>query len=347
MEWAKEARNKEAQELTPTRPGLDHPRDPASSGSPSNAEYRSWDQSWAPIDITVAEAVPRGMVGYIVDAVVVDERRVTLRVIEPIYNLGGNLMKIHGFRLRNGSESTGLGRLLVVAGFWEEEIRKSGIDAESLAKEIKSGVEESCGVYAKSVKVYGPIVGPAIAVAPSLGVFASSLKVGTARVILTRASTMQYIIDTLYWAFPATSRPLALQALYMIGRFIGSYLQSFADTLLGARASGLKRFREALKALVGGGWASHVEPEVEKSEKDSINLIRVTLYNYWLRPPEIVRGEEAYRDPFTAGVLEEMAESSLGGTWRAELRHYEAPLGGSGAIEGIGSKHIYYLERLA
>ncbi len=347
MEWAKEARNKEAQGLVPPGPGLSYQGDPASPDSPTDAEYQSPDLIQASIDITVAEAVPRGMVGYIVDVIVVDEPRATVRVIEPIYNLGGNLMKIHGFRLRNGSESTGLGRLLVVAGFREEELRRSGRDAESLREEIKSGVEESCGEYAKSVKVYGPVLGPAIAVAPSIGVFASSLKIGTARVILTRASTMQYIIDTLYWAFPATSRPLALQALYMIGRFIGSYLQSFADTLLGAEAPGLKRLEEALKALVGGGWASRVESEVESAEKGSINLIRVTLYNYWLRPPEIVRGEEAYRDPFTAGVLEEMAESSLGGTWRAELRYYESPLGGSGGMEGVGSKHIYYLERLA
>jgi hypothetical protein len=304
-----------------------------------------------PINITLAEALLRGEVGYIIDAIVSDTPGVSFKVIEPIYNHGGNVLRLYGYRLLGKGNGEARGRIIVIAGFRRgAEGTLGGIREEDLGAILEAEIGRAEGVH--SVVVEGPFYGPSIVVSERFGFLASASRVATERLILVRASSMQYIINTLYWAFPSTTRPLAIQALYMIGRYIGSYMQSVVRELLeegeapGRRGAGeeagLLRFEEALKVFVAGGWARRVSVSpLDGGGKG----YRVVLKGYWLEPPRKSPGSEEYQDPFTVGILEEIAESILGGIWKASLEKYVPPSGKS-KLSGEDSEHVYVVWRV-
>jgi len=268
------------------------------------------------VDLVLGEILGEGETAYAIDAIVVDTPGITKELLTALYSLGGNVVKLYGYRLRG----TGKGRILVIATYDRD------VSSEDISRAL--GAVEGVLDY----RLYGPYRGPDVVSPPFAGYLSSPTRAGASRILLLRASTLQYVVDTLYWTLPSSSRPLGLQVLYMLGRFVGGYMRSIAESV--ATSRGAEFLRVALSTLRVGGWVM----DYSVSEEDGAVIFK--FEGYWLRPLQAREG--SYIDPFTAGLLEEILEGAYEGSWDVSLHDYKP----GNSDDGIDSIHVYRAERL-
>ena len=288
-------------------------RNPGEEGEASRgSERRPLVGGEEGFDPTLAEVIGPGEVAYVIDAELVDRPGSLLEYLAPIVRMEANILKLHANR--TGKRR---GRVLAIIAFTPEKAPDSPDDIKRTIESLASSVLK--------LEVYGPYYGPTIVAPPPAGYLASPPGSGAGRILLMRTDTIQYLFDTLYWAMPQTMRPLGLQVLYMLGRFIGAYMASLASKIVGDEG-GRRLVEEALSILVAGGWAREYQVEATQGGPGEATCT-VTLRGYWLRPLEIQPG--SHTDPLTAGMLEEILEEAWEGTWNATLEEWRP--GGPGS----------------